>query len=106
MINLHVFTKSDWYGFGGAEPFADGSDPLTGEFGAVDSDGATLAVIAILDANGLALMAYTDEGEERFTCFFAPSFGARAVALLHEGVSFDVLRAMPGAEVERAQEAA
>lgn len=106
MIRLAPFTKQDWYGFAGAEPFADGSEPLIGYFSAVDAEGGEVAVIAVLDANGLGLIGCTEEGGEVFSCFFSGSLAARASAALHEGVSLAVLAAMPGADFSLAQEAA
>jgi hypothetical protein len=55
----HEFDEVDWMGFGGAEPFPDGvGEPLMADLKVDDLD-----TIAILDANGVALMVLTAVGE-------------------------------------------
>ena len=45
---LREFTKNDWRGFAGAEPFKDGSSPLIAEYGElyiiIDDYGLTAAI--------------------------------------------------------------
>jgi hypothetical protein len=95
-MKLRPFTKCDWYGYAGAEPFADGSDPLTADDFRVDGYGTSV----LLDADGLTIQALCDGGEEIAVIHFPSPFAARAVALLGDEVSFAILAAMPGADVD------
>jgi hypothetical protein len=42
---LHPFRRNDWYGFAGAERFADGSEPLIGDWCLADG-GSVLMVVS------------------------------------------------------------
>jgi hypothetical protein len=94
MIALRPFSELDWFGFSGAESFADGSVPLIGTL-AVDGDEATV----VLDAHGLSLMWVFDEGDrlvDHEVCFYTDD-AARALALLPStGTSLTVLLALGG----------
>lgn len=57
---MREFTKYDWYGFGGAEAFPNGSQPLIGTYG---------PLIVVIDANGL--QAWLEDDEEH--AFILPS---------------------------------
>lgn len=121
MIELRPFRKEDWYGYAGAEPFDDGSDPLIGEI-EVRVEGLPYFAIVILDAEGLHIDAQpaddliaeellhnlgedaiADEAWEQlevapFGAWFSCPEAARALAMLRDGVSDVELRAMPGFE--------
>lgn len=99
-MDLRPFTKSDWYGFAGAEPFADDSDPLMGEV-EVEVDGTPWTAIVVLDAVGLTFMVSNDEGGEVLAVNFEGAYAARALGALgsKSSVSATVLRAMPGATI-------
>src|SRR5438552_2559994 len=58
MFNFRTFTKLDWMGYGGAESFEDGRDPLLSD-GDVVIDGAPADVI--IDATGVSLNWWIDE---------------------------------------------
>lgn len=106
-LSLRPFSKTDWYGFGGAEPFADGSDPLIGELKniAVELDGApaVASAVVILDATGLSIVPLL-ENEAVGTVFeyfvnFDHPYAARALASLRDGLSMVEIKAFPGATV-------
>lgn len=83
------FTDEDWLAFGGADPFADGSDPITAE--GVFADGRPWLVAM---APGGALLVLPDED---CAAWFAPQeFATPAeaegwfLALLRAGVLADL----------------
>lgn len=49
---LREFTKNDWMGFAGAEPFKDGSSPLIAEYG---------ELYIIIDGFGLTAATFDDD---------------------------------------------
>ena len=62
-VEYRRFTKTDWYGYAGAEKFADGSQPFMASVDFEDGAGA----IIISDANGIGIDLYradTDENKE------------------------------------------
>ena len=103
MIELRPFTKNDWYGFAGAEPFPDDSEPLIGEMGGIDYDldgtPVTVDAIVILDARGLCIIFSEEEIGEVASIHFGAPWAARAMTQLRDGLSFVALRAIPGAEM-------
>lgn len=62
-IEYRRFTKTDWYGYAGAEKFEDGSQPFMASVDFEDGAGA----IIVSDANGIGIDLYradTDENKE------------------------------------------
>lgn len=100
-VRLRPFTKSDWYGLAGAEPFADGSEPLLGECRVTDVEGTWDAMV-VLDGNGLVVDVFDDEGDGRTLVVFEQAFAARAATQLLAHMELVVLLAMPGANAEGA----
>jgi len=98
MIEMKPFARHDWYGFAGAERFADGSEPLIGS-ATVVSEGTEFGAIVVLDAVGLFVEVICDEGNRLAYVVFEGSYAARSLAMLGKRVEWPVLRAMPGAEV-------
>lgn len=49
---LREFTKVDWMGFAGSEPFQDGSSPLIAEYG---------ELYIIIDGSGLTASTFDDD---------------------------------------------
>jgi len=99
-MNMKPFAHHDWYGFAGAERFADGSEPLIGEIG-VEIDGTLWASVVVLDANGISVMTSTDDGDEVLCVYFPGAYAALAVSTLArvDSVTRAVLVALPGAEI-------
>ena len=119
MIALRPFRKIDWYGYGGAESFPDGSEPLIGSIDLVVS-GYPFEGDVILDANGVGIYAFRvevepgskysvesgplededppDVGPDQFIAWFSGAEATRALAGLKDGVTDIELRAMPGFE--------
>jgi hypothetical protein len=58
LVALRPFTRNDWYGFAGAECFADGSEPL---IGIVTTGGAETCVI--VDAAGVSFNFANEDGD-------------------------------------------
>lgn len=77
------FTDQDWLAFGGADPFDDGSDPITAE--GVFANGRSWLVAM---APGGALLVLPDEGGA--ACFAPREFAGPAEA---EGWFLGLLRA-------------
>ena len=97
MIRFTEFTKDDWMGFSGCEPFADGGEPLTAEI-KVDGVPATIA----LDKNGMMIVWYLnvseDDSDTHFVTF-SNDLAARVVAKLQPEMTSAQLKAL-GGEVE------
>jgi hypothetical protein len=55
-MKVKPFTKNDWYGFAGAEPFADGSEPMIG----YDNE---QNIMVIADGTGISLVVYSGPSE-------------------------------------------
>lgn len=55
-MELKEFDKFDWYGMAGAEPFADGSEPLIGH--ATNESGESFTIV--VDAHGVQVIFQDD----------------------------------------------
>lgn len=65
-VSLKPFTKTDYYGYAGAEKFSDGSDP----FIATEKLTSKLEVTVLVDATGLSADIYDDDlGEQYFSLY-------------------------------------
>lgn len=93
-VEFTPFTKSDWYGFAGAERFPDGGEPLLAP---LKVDGCD--ALAIVDANGLAVhfSVGDDTWEISNVVAWQSPYAARALALLKPSNAKSALLAMPGA---------
>lgn len=60
MNKIRRFTEVDWYGFAGAEKFANGSEPFIYEANFSDNS-ANLTVVA--DRNGISIMINTKDDD-------------------------------------------
>jgi hypothetical protein len=80
------FTEGDWMGFAGAEPFADGTDPLLAELH-VDGQPA----LAIFDATGIRVVVFEGECEQLVLFTLPADRAAQVIALLPESTTMSTL---------------
>ena len=97
MFEFRTFSKLDWMGYGGAEPFAEGCDPMIAE-GDVVVDGAPEDVI--LDGAGVSIQWMIDD--EPYFVFASGAEGARLLAMLRPAMTYASLAALPRVAIHRA----
>ena len=97
MFEFKTFSKFDWMGYGGAEPFADGCEPMISE-GDVVVDGASANVI--IDGAGVSIQWMIDD--EPFFVFASGAEGTRLLAMLRPAMTYASLSALPGVAIHRA----
>lgn len=91
------FTKTDWYGFAGAEDLPNGTPPHIASFDLTETDSAGVPIdsegaVAILDGNGLNVVR---GGSDGYFLWTHPE-AMMAATRLRSGMSLDDLRALPG----------
>lgn len=97
MFNLNTFDVMDWMSYGGAEPFADGRDPLI-SVGEVSVDGAPADII--VEGAGVSLNWFLDE--QYYCVHINGAEGARFLAAIVPVMTYAQVAALPGVEISRA----
>lgn len=96
MFNFNAFSRLDWMGYGGAEPFADGSDPMI-SVGDVAIDGAETEII--LDGHGISIVWVVDD--EPYSAMAHGADATRVLAMMRPAMTYMELAALPGIEIRR-----
>ena len=102
---LRPFSKSDWYGWAGAEPFSSGMDPLIGNIVVKFPSIGPLECEVICDNGGIGIYTY-EEGvglNDSRMLLFEPSEAYELLAILISGEdTFEpsFLENLAGAEFE------
>jgi len=96
MFNFHAFSKNDWESYAGAEPFADGGDPLLSTDDLViDGESADI----IVDRVGVQILWTIDDSP--YSVRIEGADGARLLAILRPRMTLVGLAAVCGVSIER-----
>lgn len=92
MLSWRPFTETDWFAYAGAEPFPNGSPPLTADWSV-----GPLTMIAIVSGCGrVHVEAITDDGETAALLMWEDEAAQRALLQLEPTMTPTELRKLPG----------
>ena len=96
MFNFKTFDSMEWFSYGGAEPFADGSAPLfsSGDV-RIDHEPAEI----IVDGAGVSLNWWVDDLP--YYTHVSGAEGARLLTMLRPEMTYAELAALPGVKIQK-----
>src|SRR5579859_3642433 len=94
MFDFQPFSTNDWNSYAGAQPFADGRDPLI-SVGGLCIDGAPTEMV--IDARSLQIFWIVDD--QPYSVIAEGAEGTRLLALLRPNMRHAEIAALPGVEI-------
>lgn len=95
VLRFAPFTANDWFAFSGAEAFDDNEEPLLATF-TVLADGASVKMLAVLDATGLVVEREEEALYQEPVVYVGYPRASRVALLLRDGMAEADLRALCG----------